>query len=211
MASPLRNKVLRCVLLFSILLSVFLVAAPGASANVRLPSGNMPLYLHIPGVDKVQHDDEWAVTWFYRPPSCVPADFNLLNFVDFGASACTPPTTTGFEIWSQPGVDVVPKVWHLTGLGAVPVWFVSWPELQAAMADGVLTIGELEALPSLRRGTADAFKLTVRNDGFLSVVVFQMIARGTLEDGRSFDVETVTHQPVTPGREMPQNTRIVFR
>jgi hypothetical protein len=144
---------------------------------------------------------------FYRPPSCVPSGFNLLNFFDPGAFACTPPTMDGFEIWEHgPGIDPVPLVWQLDGLGAVPVWFVSWPELRTAMADGELKIGELEGLQSLLRGTAASYKQTARNEGMLSVVVFQMTARGVLEDGRAFDVETVSHGP-----DLRQNTRVIFR
>ena len=111
-----------------------------------------------------------------------------------------------FEIWQHPGVDLVPLVWQLHGLGAVPVYFVSWPELQAAMADGELKIGELESLPSLLRGTADSYKQTVRNEGPLAVVVLQISARGVLKDGRAFQVETVVYGP-----DLRQNTRIVFR
>jgi len=94
----------------------------------------------------------------------------------------------------------------LRGLGAVPVYFVNWPELQAAMADGEVKIGELESLPSLLRGTAASYKQTARNEGALSIVVLQMIARGVLEDGRSFDVESVAHGP-----DLRQETRIIFR
>ena len=42
----------------------------------------------------------------------------------------------------------------LHGRGAVPVWFVKWPELRDAVADGVLTITELDALPSHITGLA---------------------------------------------------------
>ncbi len=203
MSTLSRNRLFRCVLLCGMLLSMCLVSAPGVSANVRVPSGDVPLYAQLPCPDCVQHNDEWAVIPFYRPPSCVPADFNLLNYFDPAAFACTPPTTSGFEIWAQ---GPVPKVWQLHGLGAVPVYFVNWPELQAAMADGDLKIGELESLPSLLRGTAASYKQTARNEGPLSIVVLQMIARGVLEDGRSFDVESVAHGP-----DLRQNTRIIFR
>ena len=47
------------------------------------------------------------------------------------------------------------------GLGAVRVWFVSWPELQTAMADGVLTITELATLPSLKVGATGSFCKTL--------------------------------------------------
>ncbi len=206
--SPLfRSRLSRCTLVCGIVLSMCLAAAPGVHANVRLPSGDMPLYAQLACPDCVQHNEEWAVIPFFRPPACVPPDFNLLNYFDSAAFACTPPTTEGFEIWKHgPGIDPVPLVWQLKGLGAVPVYFVRWPELQTAMADGELKIGELEGLPSLLRGVVDSYKQTARNEGMLSIVVLQMIARGVLEDGRTFDVESVSHGP-----DLRQNTRISFR
>ena len=98
----------------------------------------------------------------------------------------------------------MPWVWQLHGLGAVPIYFVGWSELQGAMADGVLTIGELESLPSFLSGIADFYKQTVRNEPSGAVVVVQTSARGVLDDGRTFQVES----SIGGGR---QSTQIAFR
>ena len=97
-----------------------------------------------------------GVVVFYRQPSCIPTDFNLLDFFDFpdgsdlGAFDCQPPTTDNVSIWlNGPDVDFAPLRSKFTGLGAVPVWFARIEELEAAVADDVLTIGELAGLPSL--------------------------------------------------------------
>jgi len=96
----------------------------------------------------------------YRDPSCVPADFNLLDFFDIPRAFGCPLAVQGFEIWQHgPGQEPAPiQVVESQGLGVVPVWFVSPSEYESATADGVLTIGELRALPSLQTGAADSFQ-----------------------------------------------------
>jgi hypothetical protein len=54
------------------------------------------------------------------------------------------------RLWETgPGLDPGPIQSRYRGLGAVPVWFVRTEDYLAATADGVLTIGELEALDPL--------------------------------------------------------------
>ena len=79
---------------------------------------------------------------------------------------------------------------QLHGLGAVPIWFVSWPDLQAGVADGVLTVSELLSMPSLLIGSASFFKETQhpgddRPQGASNGKI-EITASGTLTDGRSF-------------------------
>jgi hypothetical protein len=178
----------RRALPFLIVVSLLLLAAPGAYANVRTPGGgDLPFYARVePGF--VVHTGDWAAIIFYRPPECVPADFNLLDVYDFDyAFDCGPPTTDGFIIWSgEPGLSnpIQIKLW---GLGAVPVWFVSWPELEAALGDGVLTMPELEAMASLLIGSASFYTETLHPDG-VKVPMINYVALGMLDDGRSFQV-----------------------
>lgn len=70
----------------------------------------------------------------------------------------------------------------------MPVWFVSWPVLSTAIVDGTLTIGELAALPSLTVGTATFYEETLHPLGANKVAKIEFNARGTLTDGRSFQV-----------------------
>src|SRR5687768_14188345 len=92
-----------------LVVSALVATTAPASAVVRTEDGgDVPFYARISTIgepDQVFHDDQWAVIVFYRPPSCVPKNVNLLAFFDFpgpsgpGAFACNPPTTAGFNLW----------------------------------------------------------------------------------------------------------------
>ena len=198
------------------ILLLLLLAVPTVLATVRIDDeGQVPFYARI-ARNEIFHDGEWAAVVFYRPPSCIPADFNLLDFFDvpdgsnLGAFDCQPPTTDSFSIWQNgPEVDAAPLIAKFSGLGAVPVWFVSWPEIETAVADDVLTIGELAALPSLLTGTASFYKeiLHPAESPAPGPGKIQFTARGTLADGRSFLVQVNTSN--RPGTLTP--IHIVFR
>jgi hypothetical protein len=87
------------------------------------------------------HTEDWAVIVFYRSPACIPDDFNLLDFFDFiPAFPGGPPRAflcdlhiEGFTLWRSLD-DPFPAEIMLHGTGAVPVWFVRWPELQGRSA-----------------------------------------------------------------------------
>lgn len=178
-------------------LILLLVMAPAVLAAVRIDSdGQVPFYARTARGDSID-DGETAVIIFYRPPSCIPAQFNLLDFFDFpgaagpGAFGCNPPTTDSIEFWRNgPDVDFAPVSAKLRGLGAVPMWFVSLAEIEAARADDVMTIGELEALPSLRKGSATYYREILRPSGSPSQRPngIRVSARGEMEDGSDFRV-----------------------
>ena len=186
----------RRVIFFISVLLLLLVAVPGVLALVHIDSdGQVPFYARAPR-DGLIRDGEWVVVVFYRPASCIPADFNLLDFFDFpgatgpGAFGCNPPTTDSHEIWENgPGIDFAPLVAKFRGLGAVPIWFVRLSDMEAAIADDVLTIGELESLPSLRKGSDDYYRETLHpgesnpDGGSITFTGF-----GELEGGRPFRV-----------------------
>ena len=178
-------------------LLLLLVMAPAVLAAVRIDSdGQVPFYARTARGDSID-DGETAVIIFYRPPSCIPAQFNLLDFFDFpgaagpGAFGCNPPTTDSIEFWRNgPDVDFAPVSAKFRGLGAVPMWFVSLAEIEAARADDVMTIGELEALPSLRKGSATYYREILRPSGSPSQRPngIRVSARGEMEDGSDFRV-----------------------
>ena len=179
------------IFLLLMLLSVQIVLA-----NTRLDSnGEVPFYARF-GQNETFHDGEWAVIVFYRPPGCIPTDFNLIQFFHFpgpggpGAFACRPATTDGFEIWKYgPGIDQAPIFSHLKGKGAVPVWFISWPELQSAMSGGnAVTIDDLAGLSSLITGTATFYQETLQPTGAANNPVTNIVASGSLDGGGSFSV-----------------------
>ncbi len=128
---------------------------------------------------------------FYRSPECVPADFNLLDSFDPSSRPFSSPLHIEGRLNWRSLDDPFPAEIFLRGTGAVPVWFVRWPELEAAVADGELTIGELAALPSLLIGAASFFNESIRN----SIVEQRggneaVVASGTLTDGGWFQVSS---------------------
>lgn len=190
---PFRFAAFRRVLPFLVVMALLLLAVSIAYASVRTGGGGDPPYYANIEPGYIYHTDEWAAIVFYRPPECVPDgvpyDFDLLDLFDVpGAFGCTPPTTDGFIIWeSEPWLSSPIQV-SLHGLGAVPVWFVSWPELQAAVADGSLPMSELKAMGSLLTGSASFYQETLHPDGGAQVPMINFVAHGTLQDGRSFQV-----------------------
>ncbi len=190
-----------------LLVAAALGGVPTASAEVVTnDGGNVPFYARITTIGsppQIFHDQSRAVIVFYRPPGCVPLDFDTLTFFDFpspagpGAFGCNPPMTEGFNIWEHgPGQDPAPTLAVTTGLGAVPVWFVDWPSLEGALADGKLPMRELAALPRLE-GTASTFGQVLRPHGTNDVPMTSFSARGRLADGRSFSVAGLFVEGVT--------------
>lgn len=153
-----------------------------------------PFYSELAS-DFVFHTDREAAVVFWRQPDCVPADFNLLDFLDLTpAFPGGPPrpflctfTVHGVDTWHDPATDPFPFQEEVRGSGAVPVWLVSWPELEAAIGDGVLTIAELGSLPSLRVGQASFYQESIRNSNQGNRHAGSTTnARGLLTDGSAF-------------------------
>ena len=131
--------------------------------------------------------------YFYRPPECIPADFDLKGLFHFpddrGLSAfdCGPLLFDGTAIW-PPGVFdpanpiARPPSWtELDGRGSVPVWFVPEEELRASLVEGELTIEKLESLQPLK-GTATEVHEVLQVNLALTVSL-----SGSLEDGTLFE------------------------
>jgi len=159
-----------------------------ASQAVITENEPLPFYARVlthifPG----NQDATWAGVVFVRPPSCVPDDFNLLDFFDIpDAFSCEPMTVQNFTIRKDPFLPP-PFQFVVHGLGNVPVWLVGTDDLEAAISDGVLTIGELEAIPSLVNGHAIIYNEMVqsspREPRQATITAF-----GTLDDGRTFHI-----------------------
>ncbi len=188
---------------FAALPVILVLLAVAAMANVVLffppplgEPGGVPAYARIErapdGIPQVHHDTEWAAIYFFRLPSCVPVDFNLLDMMDAPRVYSCPMTVEGFEIWKNgPWTgEQAPIHTQSYGLGAVPVWFVRWPALRAALGDDRLTMSELNNLNPLK-GTASFFKETLHPSEAAQRTMTQVVARGLLGDGRTFDFESV--------------------
>jgi hypothetical protein len=144
------------------------------------------------------HTDEWAAIIFYRPPACVPAGFNLLDFFDIpGAFACGPLTVDGREMRKVADPFSAPFQSELHGLGVVPIWLVTWSEMQSALADDVVTMAELLGLPSLQVGTAHTFNETLQPIPTRLPSRLIMNAAGTLADGRRFTLHYTSKDTFT--------------
>ncbi len=172
------------------------------SEPLRLEAnGEVPFYARF-GENETFANGEWAVVIFYRSPDCIPADFNLNQFFHFpdengpGAFGCAPPTATSVELWANsPETDPAPLVAEMTGRGAVPVWFFAQADIETALADGVVTIGELAAIPSRRVGTAVTYTELLHPGQSNAQPLIQFAAEGTLEDGDCFTVDVSQGAP----------------
>jgi hypothetical protein len=100
----------------------------------------------------------------------------------------------GFALFHGAPFAGSPKVVQTQGSGAVPYWFIPAEAVLEAVQDGVLTIGELAALPGRLVGHASHFNETLHpspNPPFLGggghpVPKLIQNAQGTLTDGRRF-------------------------
>ncbi|MBZ5625117.1 MAG: hypothetical protein LAQ69_41395 [Acidobacteriia bacterium] len=187
------------------------VASQGA-LRIEIPEQGpgVPAYARIENPPRVIQDGTWAAIVFYRLPECVPKTFNLLSFFDAPRAFACSLTIRGFEIWKNgpPPADAGPIHAESRGLGAVPIWFVKWNELQAAIADGTLTIDELWALSSVRVGYASFFQETLHPLGSAQRGAIQIVAHGLLADGTAFQlhVASVEGQP-----DLTSSVKISFR
>ncbi|MCC7361039.1 MAG: hypothetical protein IT317_16260 [Anaerolineales bacterium] len=178
-------------------------AVPAAEAEpVRLEAnGEVPFYARF-GENEMFSDGQRVVVVFYRPPDCIPADFNLNQFFHLpgetgpGAFGCAPPTTTSVETWANgPEVDPAPLVAEMTGRGAVPVWFLAETEVTALTADGVVTIGDLAALPSRLAGKASTYTELLHPSQTNAQPLIRFTAEGTLDGGGTFSVSVSQGDP----------------
>jgi len=205
-ARQTKSKTAARRLLSTLAACVLLAAASAVSARAQVRTEfpgedpGPPFYTRVERssvhTEIVPHTDEWAAVVFYRSPSCLLREelltsFNLMDLFDIPRAFGCPLTIEGFEVWrnAPPPTDLAPMQAKFNGLGAVPVWFVSWPELQAAVADDVLTMSELLSLSSLQTGTATFFRETLHATGGAQQPKLTMVAHGTLTDGRTFRLQ----------------------
>jgi hypothetical protein len=166
-----------------------------AAVRLAIPSQDPgpPFYASIarPPGGQIFQDGEWAAIPFLRDTACVLADSNLLDGFDPRAFGCG-LAVHGFAVYKHGPfpIDPVPVYALLMGDGAVPIWFVRWSELRAAIADDELTIGELASLPSLLIGSASFFEyvnqigvLRPQGEGNGKI---EIASSGTLDDGHDF-------------------------
>jgi hypothetical protein len=158
------------------------------------------------------NDNGWVGIVFVRDPSCVPAGFNLLDWFDVPPVAWACKLTVEGEAWWHDLSAPPPFQVHERGLGAVPVYFVRLSELQVAIADDALTIGELESLSSLLIGEASYFEHISHNTNQPTNHGHEtMVSRGLLEDGRSFEFRYNEKFLPETGEHVFPNVKIAFK
>ena len=191
-------------------------AKPAESVTLEYPAEDPgPPFYALLERTFVPHSDEWAPIIFVRDPECVPADFDLLDQLDVPASFGCGLNVQGHVTYKNgpPPVDLAPWQVVMNDAGPVPIWFVPWTGLQAAIADGELTIGELSGIAGLRVGTATQFQLTqqpgpMRPQGIGNGKI-ELTARGSLSNGTSFSIE-IREMGVDQVSTL-RNVRIEFR
>jgi hypothetical protein len=190
-----RNILLACAALaltLAVGIAWFQIAsADGGLVRTIFPSAEdpgPPLYTNIDILPPhlYEQDGEWAAIFFFRDPSCVPAEFNLLDYFDFQNAFGCPLTMDGFTLWAGEPFVGAPIQVSASGLGAVPVWFAPFETINQAIQDGVLKIGELAELPGLLVGNADQFNLMFHPQMGNPIPKTILNAYGQLEDGRQF-------------------------
>lgn len=187
----------KLTLLVALLVLVLSAGVTQAAERLTIPDQywNLPYYARLM---RLVGTDTWAVV-FYRPPDCVPDNFNLHDFFDFGLDYdMCPFLMEGFAIWKdQAGVGGPPlqQALHDVKGTPVPIWFVSEADMLGALLrddDGVpgpdliVTVPDLEGMSSLQRGWADSYQEQLRPTGGAEVPTAAYVASGILEDARSF-------------------------
>jgi len=170
-----------------------------------------PPYYALFGVGFTPNDAGWVGIVFVRSPACVPPGFNLLDWLNPPAAWGCALTVEGEAWWHDPAV---PPAFQFRdrGTGAVPVYFVMLPELQAAIADNVLTIAELQGLPSLLIGSATFLEHVVHNTNQPTNHGHEtLVSRGTLADGRTFEFRYNEKFLPETGEHVFPNVKIDFR
>jgi hypothetical protein len=204
-----------------ILCAVALVLTIGAAAQAQPPieprprieqtSNDLPFYARIER-GLIHTDGEWAAIAFYRPPDCVRSDFNLLNFFDppaaFGCNA-DEPYLEGFGVFMNSFFEAPIQSQMQTVPGrTMPVWFVSWSDMEAAIADDSLTIGELAAMPSRLTGQAVYTNETVHPFQASQQTKTTYVTFGYL-DANTYGWTTFSYE-ATETHNILRNVRIVF-
>ena len=200
-----------------------LISAAAAQANVIIkgfvPPSGPPYYTDVgrlaDGSPYFFHDDEWAAFVFLRNPACVPPNFNLLDTIDVPAAFGCALTVDGHAILKNAG-DQVPIQINLHGLGAVPVWFVRLSEVQAILVGNTLTMNQLLASPSLRKGLAHLYDEVdqpgvYRPQGAGNGSI-EITANGFLTDGTPFQFEwRDMGKKDGNGQDFVRHVRIAFK
>jgi hypothetical protein len=165
------------------LLLVLMTGATQAQVRLQIP-GDLTVPYYMQGFEDAKSG--WTATIFYRPPSEVPSDYNLLTGFD-PSLPMEPLTVEGFALQAE-GAPVPRQVFLREAEGGmVPIYFAPIDDIKSAISDGVLTIGELEAITKFV-GYADSYHEVLQPTDSKGNFQINIIASGLLEDGSRFFV-----------------------
>ena len=168
-----------------------------ADERLRFPEDfpGPPAYMRLETTGPLGITDlDWVAIPVYRRIDGIPADFNLLDFLDNATPARTayarsvPLLVHGFVI--QEGTPPPPPhTQHYENRPDVdmPILFVRYDELQGEVADGELYIDELLAMDSLQVGVADSYLEHIRTAWTHCIVTSGVIVDGDFA-GADFQV-----------------------
>ncbi len=175
-------------------------------------SGGAPAYAGL-ARDFIPTDGTYVPIVWDRAPAFVPGDFNLLDWFDFGAWD-VPFLHKGYEWFHIPWYEQpMPFQVIYQNDGPTPIYFVELAELEAAIVDDVLTIGELEALPSLRVGYTRHMWSGAKNGNHPQVHRHTrgwLTAMGEMEGGGGFFVHWLEQVDMETGVRTFKNMTIKF-
>src|SRR5262245_63828673 len=80
----LMRRMMRRAETLALIAGLFVCGTVRANEHLRVPEDVVPVFYTSVLVD-VLHNEEWAAIPFFRPPQCVPRDFNLLDYFDAAA------------------------------------------------------------------------------------------------------------------------------
>jgi hypothetical protein len=199
--NTLKKRFLSIAMLSAILVTAGVAASAKGSNRLEFPGDfpGPPFYARLQAVPL--EADGWVAIPFYREPAQVPAGFNLLLLFDIPGAFFVPLTTEGFVVQDESGALVKAVT---RGLPGMPVWFVSSVEFASAAGDGVVTITDLLAMASLRRGNADSYREELHPGEQGRPAMIEIVSHGAV-GGQEF-----TMQFVETGGSGPRG-RIRFR
>lgn len=136
--------------------------------------------------------DEYGIIFFYikDPAGTIPPDFNLLSFWDSRANDPSVHSSVKGTTWHIPDHPVPPYMTLLEDKIPVPFWIITIDQVHQVIADGIVTIVELEGLsPAPMKGFSKDFTQLLHPGGGgapVEEIGLDISAFGHLKYGRKF-------------------------
>jgi hypothetical protein len=169
----------RCAALAVLTIVAVLPASADELTRLEFPGDfpGPPFYARL-SVFPLEADGRVAIP-FIRDPAFVRPTFNLLALFDVPWAFFAPLESEGFVLQDDSGA--IHKA-VTRGLPGMPVWFVSAAEFAAEAADGVVLIGDVLAMSTLRQGAADTYREELHPGAAGKPDMINIVSRGRVGD-----------------------------